>query len=335
MWRIFGGKESVESDGDKKPDLDILNGNCYECEFCSAIHSLLEHQPLSIAKCSECGASNFVPYLIKHYWLYKPLGGGGMGSVYKAIHWENPDWEFAIKVLPRAKKDDPRLIDSLMKEAAVGKSFGQHPHIVGVADYGKYNDEYFAALKFCEGMRLDQVIDMPEPINQKYVLLWALQILSAEQCIYDAGYLYRDLKPQNIIIDPAKNAILFDFGLCMSVAEAEHQTSDTIDGSPLYMPPERIVGMPENMSSEIYSLGMVMFHALSRKTYYTATGAFELARKHVTSLRTSSVASKLPVFVDDRIAAVLDRMVARAPAKRFQTYKEAAVAIKKVYAQLK
>ena len=335
MWNIFGGKETTESKKEKKPDLDILNGNCYECDFCSAIHSLLEAPPLSIAKCEECGASNFVPYLIKHYWLYKPLGGGGMGSVYKAIHDENQDWEFAIKVLPRNKKDDPRLIDSLMKEAAVGKTFGQHPHIVGIADYGKYNDEYFAALYFCEGMRLDQVIELPEPINPKYVLLWALQILSAEQHIYDCGYLYRDLKPQNIIIDPAKNAKLFDFGLCMTVTEARNQTSDTIDGSPLYMPPERIVGMPEDMSSEIYSLGMVMFHALSRKTYYTSSGAFELARKHVTSLRTSSVASKLPAFVDQRISKVLDKMVARSPSQRFRTYKEAAMAIKEVYKHLK
>ena len=163
MWHLFGHhEEKGKSVVDVKPDLELLNENCYECEFCSSVHSLIDQSPLSMTKCPECGSPNFIPYLIKHYWLYKPLGGGGMGSVYKAIYYNNPQWEFAIKVLPRNKKDDPHLIEALMDEAAIGKSFGKHPHLIAVADYGKYNDEYFAALEFCEGKRLDQVIDLPE-----------------------------------------------------------------------------------------------------------------------------------------------------------------------------
>jgi serine/threonine protein kinase len=257
-----------------------------------------------------------------------------MGSVYKAIHADNPDWEFAIKLLPRDKREDPHLVESLLKEAEIGNAFGRHPHLVAVADYGRSNGEYFAALEYCEGRRLDQIIDSPEQINQKYVLLWTLQLLSAEQRIYDAGYLYRDLKPQNIMIDTSKNAKLFDFGLCIKIEDSGASDSDTVDGSPLYMPPERIVGMPENMSSEIYSLGMVLFHALTRKTYYTATGAFELAKKHVTSLRTTSVKQKLPIFVNPLIADVLDKMLARVPARRYQTFKEVAADIKTVYNKL-
>ena len=331
MWHIFGHKEEHQSGEEKKPDLELLNNNCYECEFCSAIHSLLDQTPLSIAKCPDCGASNFIPYLIKHFWLYLPLGGGGMGSVYKAIYFNNPEWEFAVKVLPRAKKDDPYLIDSLIREAEIGKAFGKHPHLVAVADYGQYQDEHFVALEFSKGMRLDQVIEMSESINQKYILLWVLQLLSAEQRMWDAGYLYRDMKPQNIMIDPKKNVKLFDYGLAVPKDQSHDPNSDVVQGSPLYMPPERIVGMEENMSSEIYSIGMVMFHALARKTYYTASGAFELAKKHVTSLRTSSVASKLPSYTNPLIANVLDRMVARIPKNRYQSFKEVALDIKHIY----
>ena len=337
MWNFFGENRSENSEGGKdKPDLDLLNDHGYECEFCNTVRDLSEGEPLSIVKCPNCGASNFIPYLIKDYWLYQPLGGGGMGSVYKAMHREDPDLEFAIKVLPRKKKNDQRLIESLFQEATVGKSFGRHPHIVAVADYGRSQDEYFVALDFCPGSRLDQIIeDSTQNINQKYVLLWALQLLSAEQHIYNCGYLYRDLKPQNIIIGLDKKARLLDFGLCIRVEDAAAQASDVIDGSPLYMPPERIVGMPENMSSEIYSLGMVVFHALARKTYYSATDAFELARKHVASLRTSSVGSKLPSYVSAAIIPVLDKMVVRSPERRFQTFKETAVAIKEVYGKLR
>ena len=338
MWNLFKHKNK---DGDEpfeikdvKPDLDLLNGHCYECDYCEAIHSLIDKEPLSIMKCEECGSPNFIPYRVKNYWLYLPLGGGGMGSVYKAVYAGPADLAFAVKLLPREKKEEPHLVEALLKEAEIGKSFGRHPHLIAVADYGKSNGEYFAALEYCDGVRLDQIIDSPDQINQKYVLLWILQLLSAEQCIYDAGYLYRDLKPQNIMIDTSKNAKLFDFGLCVKIEDAGNADSDVVDGSPLYMPPERIVGMAENMSSEIYSLGMVLFHALTRKTYYTATGAFELAKKHVTSLRTTSVKQKLPIFVNPLIADVLDKMLARIPDRRYQTFKEVAVDIKKIYNKL-
>ena len=337
MWHIFGHKSDdapPPSSKGEKPDLEVLNGQCYECDFCSAVHSLIGATPLALEKCNECGSPNFIPLLIKNYWLYKPLGGGGMGSVYKAIYYNNPKWEFAVKVLPREKKDDQRLAKALIEEAAIGKSFGEHPHLIAVADYGLYQDEYFASLEFCEGRRLDQVIDMPDPINQKYVLLWALQLLSAEQRIWDAGYLYRDMKPQNIMIDPNKNVRLYDYGLCVDKNKSYDPSSDVVQGSPLYMPPERIVGMEENMSSEIYSIGMVMYHALARKTYYSASGAFELAKKHVTSLRTSTVASKLPHHVSPKIANILDKMMPRNPADRYQSFKEAAYEIKQVYNSL-
>ncbi len=335
MWNLFGHQsKDREATEEKKPDLDLLNGHCFECEFCSSVHSLIDQVPLSIAKCPDCGASNFIPYLIKHYWLYKPLGGGGMGSVYKAIYYDNPKWEFAIKVLPREKKDNPKLIEALVNEASIGKSFGQHPHLIAVADYGKYNDEYFAALEFCKGKRLDLIIDQTETVNQKYVLLWAMQLLSAEQQIWDAGYLYRDMKPQNIMIDMDKNTRLYDFGLCIPKDQSNDSDSELVQGSPLYMPPERIVGMKENMSSEIYSIGMVIFHALTRKTYYTASGAFELAKKHVTSLRTTSVATKLPVYVNPLIANVLDKMLARIPKNRYQNFKDVAIDIKNIYKKI-
>lgn len=334
MFHIFGNKSDEHIDKNEKPDLDLMNCQCYECEFCNAVHSLINVVPLSMTKCPSCSASNFIPYLIKNYWLYKPLGGGGMGAVYKAVYWNNPDWEFAVKVLPRERKTDPHLIEALLSEAEIGKSFGEHPHLVSVADYGHYNDEYFVALEFSPGKRLDQIIDLAEPINQKYVLLWALQLLSAEQQIWDSGYLYRDMKPQNIMIDNNRNAVLFDYGLCLPINDPDALASDTVDGSPLYMPPERLVGMPENMSSEIYSIGMVLFHALTRKTYYSATGAYELAKKHVTSLRISSVATRLPVSVNPLIAPLLDKMVARKPTNRFQSYKEVALNIKHVYSKL-
>jgi len=336
MWNIFHHDEDEEQEPQygEKPSLKLLSQNCIGCGHCEEALDIVDCPPLSMAKCPHCGAANFVPYLIKDYWLYRPLGGGGMGSVYQAFYAKDPNVEFAVKVLPRNSLSDQRLVESLLFEAKLGKAFGRHPHLNTVVDFGRYHEEYFYAMEFCAGKRLDQVIESLESVSQKYVLLWGMQLLSAEQRVFDTGYLYRDLKPQNIIIDKDGNAHLIDYGLCKKIDDEEDKDSNTVNGSPLYMPPERVVGMREGMSSEIYSLGMVLFHALTRKTYYSASGVYELAKKHVTSLRISSVETRLPVGVNPMIALVLDKMVARLPENRYQTFKETVVALKEIYDKL-
>jgi serine/threonine protein kinase len=334
MWKLFSHAEEGRADLDQKPDPRLLAKSALRCQHCHTEQSFADSAPLSMSKCTACGAVNFIPYLIKDYWLYRPLGGGGMGSVYKAFYGQDPRVEFAVKVLPRERRQEERLIEALLREAAIANTFGHHPHLNAVADYGRWGDEYYCAMEFCPGRRLDQLIDAAEPISPKFILLWGLQVLSAEQRMYDVGYLYRDLKPQNLIVDADGNAHLIDYGLCIEIDQQHAGEAETVHGSPLYMPPERVVGMPEDMYSEIYSLGMVMFHAIVRKTYYTASGVYELAKKHVSSLRVSSVETRLPISVSPKIAHVLDKMIARLPQDRYQTYKDAALAIRAIYNEL-
>ncbi|MEM4248291.1 MAG: serine/threonine-protein kinase, partial [Candidatus Nanoarchaeia archaeon] len=227
-------------------------------------------------------------------------------------------------------------IHALLNEAAIGKSFGKHPHLIPVVDYGNCGDEYFSAMEFVEGKRLDQIIDEKITVSQKFAMLWGLQLLSAEQRIYDCGYLFRDIKPQNIIIDKNRNARLFDYGLCMPIeTAAQINSSETVEGSPIYMPPERIVGYPEAMNSEIYSIGMVLFHLLAGKPYYSAEDAYNLAKKHVASIRVANVASRMPKNISTEITKLIDKMIARNPQERFQTYKEVACEMNRIFNSLK
>ncbi len=315
-------------------DFALLGQGQLKCAFCDKTLKLADCKPLSLEKCPDCGSANFIPYKVKNFWLCEPLGGGGMGSVYKAYDDARPDVAYAVKILARNARNNQHLIRALVNEASVGKEFGAHPHLIPVADYGNCGDEYFMAMQFVEGRRLDQIIEGHEAVPQKFVLLWSLQILSAEQRIFDKGYLFRDLKPQNIIIDASGNARLFDYGLCIKAVNATYSDSDTVEGSPIYMPPERIVGMPENMSSEIYSLGMVMFHALTGKTYYSATDAYNIAKKHVASIRMANVSSRMPKHVHPHIPAIIDKMIQRTPSDRYQTFKEVAIDIRNVYNKL-
>jgi serine/threonine-protein kinase len=307
-----------------KPLLEDLEQGFFQCLNCGAQLRLDEYHGLGIERCSKCSTPAFIPLRVKDYWLYEPLGGGGMGSVYRVMHRTNEDLEYAIKLLPRERKHDRVLIESLTREAKIAWQLGEHQHINKVIDYGFSDGEYFAVFEYIEGVRLDQLIDSPVKQPEKRILLWALQVLSAEQHMYDKGYLFRDLKPQNIMVDKNGNVKLVDFGLAMTVDDALKGGRAQIQGSPYYIPPERIVGTGESQCSEIYSLGMVLFHVLAQKPYYTAEDIKSLVCKHVTSLRVDSVKGKLPDNVNPKIISVLSRMIARKPSERYASYKEVA-----------
>ena len=346
MWFLGNRTDSAEVDSfgfthefhrDKtqkintKPSLETLQKGCVACAECGTEMELESYAPLSIDKCYKCKTPLFIPMLIKDYWLYEPLGGGGMGSVYHAFHKENDEMEFAVKVLPRNRKKDDYLIESLLQEAKICWQLGDHQHLNKVVDFGRYRDEYYAVFDYIEGTRLDHIIESPIRRPERQVILWGLQILSAEQHMYDKGFLFRDLKPQNIMIDKDGNVKIFDFGLAMPIDEALNNSSDQIQGSPYYMPPERIVGAGESQYSEIYSLGMVLFHVFAKQPYYSAEDIKSLVGKHVVSIRVNNIRSKLPRMMDEDLVVVIDKMIARAPEKRFASYKETAAALFKIY----
>ncbi len=307
----------------RKPDLEGLEQGYVLCENCECKVLIKDQPTLSMAKCPTCSASNFIPMLIKDYWLYEPLGGGGMGSVYHAFHRHDPNIEYAIKVLTREMKNDKFLIDSLLNEAKIGCRFGNHPHLTKVYEYGIWKGEYYAVYEYIDGIRLDQIIESPVKRTEKQIILWTLQMLSAEQHIFDCGYLFRDLKPQNIIIDRNGNVKMIDYGLAIPTEEAINgNKSDQIIGSPHYIPPERIEGAPESQYSEIYSLGMLVYHLISRKTYFPSLDVRKLVERHVTSTVKDSSLGKLPPKTNPEVARILMKMIKRDPSSRYQSYKE-------------
>ncbi|MFZ2654789.1 MAG: serine/threonine-protein kinase [Victivallales bacterium] len=306
-----------------KPELGYLEDGFIICSNCGSRIHLEKNVPLSISKCPDCSNSNFIPFLIKDYWLYEPLGGGGMGSVYHAFDRHNSDTEYAVKILPRKMKSDSFLIESLISEARTGSKFGNHPHLTKVYEYGVWLNEYYAIYEYIEGIRLDQIIESPVKRPDSQILLWSLQILSAEQHIYDCGYLFRDLKPQNVLIDRSGNVKMIDYGLAIPAQEAINGSkADQILGSPHYIPPERIVGAPESQYSEIYSLGMLMFHMISGQTFYSSEDIKHLVEKHVLSLRMNNSLGKLPDKTNPEIVRILNKMIKRDPSQRYQSYKE-------------
>ncbi len=298
---------------------------CQQCKFEIPMKGL---QQLRMVECPACKAVTFVPLQVGRFWLFEPLGGGGMGSVYRALCSEVPDQYFAVKVLSRIEKTKPANIHALLNEARIGKLIGDHPCLVKCVDSGCQNGEYYSAMELVEGERLDKRIDRLGRLPELQVLQIGLHILAAEQHIFKCGYLYRDLKPENIIINNDGYAILFDYGLCKPRDEALHPQDEFVSGSPYYLPPERLLGKGEDASSEIYSLGMVIYYALSGQTYFDADEVEALAKRHVSKVRLS-VSSKLRGFPED-LVELLTKMIRQEPEERFQSFHEVARAIRAI-----
>ena len=226
----------------KENPLPVFTQGAFICAKCGKYIPLAGYTPLGMGQCSSCGSPNFIPQRISKFWLFYPLGGGGMGAVYKAYHEDYPDQFFAVKVLPRDKKADPELIQNLLSETETVANLGQHPCIIYSVANGCEDGEYFLATQFIEGERLDKRIERMKTLPEYEVLLIGLRLLSAEAHIYNQGYLFRDMKPENVMITEIEGAYLYDYGICVTVEEGLNDGGEFVEGSPFYMPPERLSG---------------------------------------------------------------------------------------------
>lgn len=308
---------------------EILNGKLV-CQKCGKSFPLKKFPPFTLSKCPYCQDYNFIPNLVRRYCIFKPLGGGGVGCVYKAFDLEQNRY-VAIKTLQENdtnKGED--ILSRFLKEYVIGKKISEHPNICRTYDFFEMSGYYYIVLEFVEGTRLDKIINIEKLPEAGLVVLWGLQILSALQHMYNLGYLYRDLKPQNILItEKEKNAKIIDFGLTCKKEETGYKNG-IIEGSPEFnITPERFSFAVEDMYSEIYGLGMLMYFCLTGKTFYKASNVKELVSLHNAPLRVSDLSQKM-AQMHSEIAAVIDKMIKKNPSERFQTYKEAYQALETI-----
>ena len=201
------------------PLIDAMINDLVLCPHCKDRLHLGDSQPLTQIPCPSCSRSIMVPATIGTYYLYKQLGRGGMGMVYKAVSEEFPDERFAVKILPKDRLCDETLIDALYIETQVALELYEHPNVIQAVEFGLDGNVYFFASEFEAGQRWDERVFRHGRIFVKELMPMMLDLLDTLRFIYQKGYLYRDLKPENVIIRPDGSPVLLDFGLVMRVED--------------------------------------------------------------------------------------------------------------------
>jgi serine/threonine-protein kinase len=305
--------------------LQALNDGDILCSHCGSRLPPPHPAPLEMRDCLACGKLNLSPLRIGRFWLAEPLGSGGMGSVYLALDRQRPGTACAVKILSRGDKLKLRRVQTLCKEILVARVLPPHPCLPGFVEGGYADGEYYLAMEWIPGERLDELLETRGHLSETQTLLVALHLLAAEQAMLDAGFLYRDLKPENILVRPGGYTALVDFGLVLTLEHAANPAGRRLAGSPYFIPPERVMGQPEDPRSELYSLGQVMYYALTGQTLYDAAEIEELVVRHVARLRVP-LSQKLQQLRPE-LAAVLQHLMAQQPDQRYPDLATAAAAL--------
>lgn len=247
---------------------------------------------------------------IPGYTLKRKLGQGGMAAVFLAIQ-ESFGREVALKIMMPSMAKEPEFAERFLREARTMASLS-HPNIIVVHDVGSANGLYFYAMACHSGGDLTRRIRGGGLAPQE-ALRVTRQIADALAHAHDAGYVHRDIKPDNVLFRESDDAaILTDFGIAKSLNNDLNQLTQagSTVGTPKYMSPEQARGQSLDGRSDLYSLGVMLFEMLTGHPPFMAEEAVTLAIKHC-----QDPVPRLPSPLT-RFQSLIDRLLAKAPAQR-------------------
>ena len=272
-----------------------------------------------------------------HFRVERRLGAGGMGEVYLATDLAL-DRPVALKVLPEALAREPRLRDRLIREARA-QARVVHPNVGHIYFIGEEAGRLYFAMEYVAGETLaERVARGPLPVEDALEVIRAavLGLREAQR----SGFLHRDVKPSNLMIDPHGMIKVLDFGLAAGApaaaataagaagdpapapATAAPIAQTSLAGTPLYMAPEQARGDAVDLRADIYALGVTLFHLVSGAPPFAAETAGELVTLHATAARPTVPRRGRERRQIDAIGALCARMMAARPADRFASYDE-------------
>jgi hypothetical protein len=255
---------------------------------------------------------------IPGYRVVRPLGIGGMASVYLAVQ-ESLDREVALKVMAPALAANREFTERFLKEGRITARLS-HPNLVTVFDIGQHGTTYYLAAEFIPGGTLR------DKLNQGLSVAEALDVVRdvahGLHYAHECGFVHRDVKPGNVLFRLNGTAVLADFGIAKSIDGSTMATqAGSSIGTPHYMSPEQAKAEKVDGRSDLYSLGAMLFELLTGKPPYDASDPFTIALMHVTH--------PVPQLPDDVkwLQPLVDGLMAKDPAARHPTGEAFAAAV--------
>jgi DNA-binding beta-propeller fold protein YncE len=231
------------------------------------------------------------------YRIEALIARGGMGVVYRATHL-GLERQVALKVISRELADREGFRERFLRESRLAARL-DHPAVVPVYDSREVDGELIVAMRLVAGGDLRRLLDRDGPLAPARALDLLDQVAGALDAAHAAGIVHRDVKPHNILVE-GDRAFLSDFGLAKAVDASATQSGTSVVGTAAYMSPEQWQGAPVGPAADVYSLGCVLYEAL--------TGVVPYAREEAGAEPEISAGME----------AVIERAVSRDPGARFE-----------------
>jgi eukaryotic-like serine/threonine-protein kinase len=244
------------------------------------------------------------------------LGRGGMGIVYLAID-VNLDREVAIKVLPAHLTEPSGVRDRFLREARTAAKLS-HPNIVPVYRADEKDGVVFFVMRHVDGESLAERLASQGPLAPLDAARLLEEVALALDYAHARGVIHRDIKPENILLERGSNsAVVTDFGIARLMEAAPATATGQVLGTVHYMSPEQVLGERLDGRSDVYSLGVVGFRAVTGQLPFDSRSATAVLVEHV--MKEPPKVRSIGPGVPEQLAAIIDRCLAKDPAARYQT----------------
>ena len=243
------------------------------------------------------------------YRLESKLGSGGMSTVYLARDETLQRW-VAVKVMHREMSDQPDQIERFRREARAVAQLS-HPNVVAVIDAGEDGGYPYIVFEYVEGETLKQRIDRLGRLPIVEAAAYGIEVGRGLAAAHAHRLVHRDVKPQNVLIDPEGRAKVTDFGIARSLESDGLTKTGRVLGTTDYVAPEQAMGQEVDARCDVYSLGVLLYEMLTGKVPFYADTLVGVAMKHVNE-DMPDVQERRPE-VSSALAAVVERATAKEP----------------------
>ncbi|MCA9708958.1 MAG: serine/threonine protein kinase, partial [Myxococcales bacterium] len=246
----------------------------------------------------------------RRYRVARTIGRGAMGTVYAARDLV-VDEDVALKRLRLPRGDS---LERVRREVRLARRV-THRNAARTFDLGEHEGVHYITMELVDGESLQLHLRRHGRMSASETVAVARQVCLGLQAAHEVGVIHRDLKPANILVESSGRAVITDFGMAFSLADADLGEEVSFAGTPMYMAPEQVLGKPQDPRTDVYALGLVIFEMLTGERPFTEGSPVEIAmaRLHALPPDPRAYAEGVPDHLAEAVLRCLQTSIDRRP----------------------